>query len=77
MGTRLFIKGGKADPIDLPRGAIAPHDGDVVDLKLRGDQKSKKYTVYLVEHFIDLNQAVPIGRTEVVLELLRTKKKGD
>lgn len=73
MSTKFII--GK-NIIDLPRTVVViPREGEVLHLKLKSEGQEKTYTVYLVEHEIDLNQAMPVDNVRITLK--EVKSKGD
>ncbi len=74
MSIKLKIKGSKDEPTELPRGASNYAEGDVVYLTPKGG-KETLCIVDLVEHFIDLNNRVPIPNTIVTLEKVKPVKK--
>ncbi len=74
MSIKLKIKGSKEEPTELPRGASNYGEGDIVFLTPKGG-KETLYTIDLVEHFIDLNNRVPIPNTIVTLEKVKPLKE--
>ncbi len=73
MSIKLKVKGSK-DEIELPRGSTGLSEGDIVYLTPRGE-KETLYIVGLVEHFIDLNNRIPIPNTIVTLDVIKPKKE--
>lgn len=69
MGIKLKI--GKHE-IDLVRGSSVPREGDSLAITLKGEKKEKTYTVYLIEHTFDFNQAVTLGSTLITLKEVKT-----
>lgn len=75
MGSKIIIKDTN-QAIDIQRGMAIPRVGEVMVLKLKGEKEERIYTVYSIEHFLDLN--IPIGsttQTTVTIEEVKAKKK--
>lgn len=73
MAVKFQIKG-TTEELELQRGTTIPQKDDIVFLKLKGEQEEKLYTVYSVQHIIDMSGIYHQSKTVITLESVKNKK---